>query len=141
MTRADRPVPVTDDPDTGGFWAAAARGHLAVSVCSNCGRVLHLPTPHCAHCGSWDVGWRDVSPSGRVHSYTVVEQSVHPAFEAPYTVALIELDDAPGARLVGYLPGRVPLEIDMAMTAVFDTAHGDVVVPRWVPAHLDHLRS
>jgi uncharacterized OB-fold protein len=133
MSAPEIPVPVTDDHDTGGFWEAVARESLAVSHCTDCGRVLHLPVPYCAGCGSWNVGWRDVSPHGRVYSYIVVEQSVHPAFPAPYTVLLVELDDAPEARLVGYLEGRVPLEIGAPVTAHFDTVRDGVVIPRWAP--------
>src|SRR5579864_4597 len=88
------------DPDTRGFFEAAARGELVVNVCAECGAVLHLPRPYCHHCGSFTVDWRAVSGRGRLVSWTTVYQGFHPAFEIPYTVVLVELDDAPGARLV-----------------------------------------
>jgi uncharacterized OB-fold protein len=131
MTRMQRPVPIDDDPDTGGFWQAAARGSLAVARCRACDRVLHLPTPYCPACGRNEVVWCDVAPTGHVYSFAVVEQSVHPAFEAPYTLLLVELDGAPQARLVGYLTGRPRVQIGDAVVARFDDERDGVIVPRW----------
>jgi uncharacterized OB-fold protein len=131
MTTVAVPLPVTDDPDTAGFWEAALRRRLAVAVCGTCEEVLHLPTPCCPRCHGWNVIWREIAPTGWVYSFTVVEQSVHPAFKAPYTIALIELDAAPGVRLVGYLDGRVPLQIGAPMFARFDPPRDGVVLPRW----------
>ncbi len=128
-----RPVPITDDPDTAGFWAAAARGCIGVLFCRGCEAPLHLPAPYCAACDSWDVEWRDVAPSGRLYSSTIAEQSIHPAFPVPYTVVLVELDDLPSVRLVGYLDGRIELEVGAPMVALFDDVRDGVTVPRWVP--------
>lgn len=128
------PVPVTDDPDTAGFWAAAARGCIGVLFCTACDAPLHLPTPYCAACNSWDVEWRDVAPRGRVYSYTIAEQSIHPAFPAPYTIVLVVLDEVPSVRLVGHIAGRVELEIGAPLHAVFDEVREGVTIPRWLPS-------
>ncbi|MGE0308960.1 MAG: Zn-ribbon domain-containing OB-fold protein, partial [Acidimicrobiia bacterium] len=100
------PVPAADDPDTGGFFAAAQRHELALCYCSACDSVLHLPKAYCHHCGSWDVAWRAVRPAGTLHSFTIVEHQVHPAFPVPHTLVLVSIDDEPAARLVGHIPGR-----------------------------------
>ncbi|MGH8997832.1 MAG: Zn-ribbon domain-containing OB-fold protein, partial [Acidimicrobiia bacterium] len=117
---AERPLPVVSDPDTGGFFAAARRGELAVAACRGCGAVLWLPKPYCADCGGWDTEWRVVSGEGRLYSWTTVEHQLHPAFPVPYTVVLVELDDAPGTRLVGYLPGSPELSAGIPMQAWFE---------------------
>ena len=91
-----RPVPVDDDHDTGGFFAAARRGELVVRVCNGCDAVLHLPRAYCHTCGSWDGRWQPVSGEGRVYSWTTVDHQVHPAFPMPYTIVLVELDDRAG---------------------------------------------
>lgn len=127
-----RPLPVTDDPDTGGFFAAAARGNIAVCTCSACDNVVHLPRSLCDRCYAPTV-WRDVGPTARLVTYTVVEQQIHPAFEVPYTIVLVQLDDAPGVRLVGRLDGAVELRTGDAMVATFDEQDG-IVVPNWRPA-------
>jgi hypothetical protein len=127
---APRPLPVDDDLDTGGFFAAARRGELVVRVCDGCDSVLHMPRAYCRNCGSWDGHWQRVSGRGHVYSWTVVEHQVHPAFPAPYTVVLVQLDDAP-ARLVGYLPGSADLIEGQPMEVWFETLDHDVVVPQW----------
>lgn len=124
-------MPVVDDPDTGGFFAAVANGELALRVCQNCGAHLHLPKSYCHRCGSWTTGWRAVRPTGTVHTYTVVEHQVHPAFPVPYTLVLVALDDVPEARLVGHLPGRHDLVIGEPMEA--ELGHG-TPLPSWRPA-------
>lgn len=136
-----RPVPYEDDPDTGGFFAAARRGELAVCTCAACGRTLHVPRGHCRHCGSFDVTWRSIAPTGRLHSWTVVEHQVHPAHPVPYTLVLVEPDEAPAARLVGSLPGRVDLHAGQAMEAWFEEIAGGAVLPQWRPAPPDHTEE
>lgn len=130
----DKPVPVDDDIDTRGFFDAAKRGAIAVKFCSNCERILHLPTPYCSACGSFESEWRDVSSNGTVYSWTVLRQQVHPGFPAPYTVALVSLDDLPGVRYLTYLEGCPELKAGMPMVARFDDVRDGVVVPQWVPA-------
>jgi uncharacterized protein len=128
-----RPVPVTDDRDTGGYFEAAARGELVVRACSSCGRTLHLPRAYCSSCGSWAGEWREVAPRGTLYSWTVAAHAVHPAFPAPYTIVLVALDDAPGARLVGYLPGTPELAAGQPMEAWFETLGDGTVLPQWRP--------
>jgi uncharacterized OB-fold protein len=129
----DKPIPIIDDDDTGGHFAAAQRGAIAIVLCAECTRPIHLPLPRCPACGSWTTEWTDVTPRARVYSWTVVEHPVHPAFEVPYTVVLAELDDYPEVRLVSYLPGRVELEAGEPLAASFDDVRDGVVVPRWSP--------
>lgn len=128
-----RPQPVTDDRDTGGFFAAAARGELVILRCAGCGRVLHLPRAYCAACATWQAAWRPVAGRGRLYSWTVADHAVHPAFPVPYTVVLVEVDDAPEARLVGYLPGVPELQAGQAMEAWFETLDDGTVLPQWRP--------
>ena len=128
------PVPRTTDHDTGGHWAAAADGELAIRACAACGLVLHLPKAYCHGCGSWDTAWRAVAPTGTLWSYTITERELRAGFDPPYAVVVVELDEAPGTRLVGHLPGRPELRIGMAMRARFDRvgpAGAEVRLPNW----------
>ena len=133
MTELRRPVPARD-PDTWGFFEAAARGALVVNACDACGAVLHLPRPYCHHCGSFSVGWRPVAGRGRLVSWTTVHQGLHPAFDTPYTVVLVEFHDVPGVRLVGHLAGEPELVDGMEMEVRFERIDDDVVLPQWMPA-------
>jgi uncharacterized OB-fold protein len=125
-------VSLPDDPDHGPFWAGATRGELVVQRCRPEGHVLHLPRGYCDRCDTFDVEWTPVDGAATVHTWTVVEHSVDPAFPAPYTVALVELVDPAGVRFVTRLPGRVALCAGQAMALGFESAWGGAV-PRWDP--------
>ncbi|MCW2495138.1 OB-fold domain-containing protein [Jatrophihabitans sp.] len=126
-----RPLPMTEDEDTSGYWQAASEGRLVVQECLSCHAVLHLPKPFCHHCESWDVGWREVSGDGTVFSWTVVEHQVHAAFPVPYTIVLVELVDAPGARLIGHLDGAPELTVGQPLRVRFVEPEPGVTVPTW----------
>jgi uncharacterized OB-fold protein len=83
-----------------GFFDALADGELLGGVCRDCGQVLVPPRPACYECGSRAVDVETQPTMGHVHSYTEVH-TAPPAFEgdAPYTVAVVELDS--GGRLLG----------------------------------------
>lgn len=134
MNSNPAPLPVTNDPDTAGFWLAAQNGEVAVCVCARCGAALHLPRSYCHRCRSWTVEWKVVAPAARLVSWTVAEHKVHPAFPVPYTLVLVELDDAPGVRLAGYLTGRRVLRAGMSMRADFVARPAGVTLVNWIPA-------
>jgi uncharacterized OB-fold protein len=128
------PVPVVDDADTAGFFAAALAGHVAVRHCRDCGVDIHAPRAHCSNCGGWNTAWRPLRGTGRLYSWTVVEHQLLPAFPVPYTIVLVEPDDAPGVRLVGHVPGRLENPAPgQPMHATFDDVRDGVVVPQWRP--------
>jgi len=130
-TPLPRLAPVTDDPDTGGFFAAAAAGQVVLRYCAGCGALLHLPRAYCYHCGSWNTGYRVVAPRARVYSWTVVEHQIHPAYPVPYTVALVELADEPAARLISFLPGRPDLYAGQELHAWFEQLADGSTLVQW----------
>ncbi len=129
-------VPATDWPETAGFFSAAAQGQLAVRACRTCGRLLHLPRSICSECGSADLEWRQVSGRAHLYSWTTIYLR-HPSFASPFTMVLVELDDAPGVRLVGRLPGEPPLEVGMPMQAWFEMLEGGAMLPQFAPVGRD----
>jgi uncharacterized OB-fold protein len=134
MSQATPLLPVVDDRDTGGFFEAARRGELVVRTCSSCGAILHLPRAYCKSCGSWEGTWKPVAGTGTLHSWTVVDHQVHPAYPVPYTIVLVDVDEAPGVRMVGHLPGSPDLRDGLPMRVRFDEVADGVVVPQWEPA-------
>lgn len=134
MTAPDgRLRPVTGDHDTAGHWEAAARGEIAVRMCHDCGQALHLPRAHCFACGGDNTGWRAVPGRAHLYAWTVVEHQVHPAYPAPYTAVLVELDDPAGVRMAGYLPGRRDLHAGQPMKVRFEDLGDGTVLPQWEP--------
>ena len=65
-----RPVPVTDDPDTAGFFEAARRGQLALRFCPRCNLVVHFPRAYCDRCPGSATEWRAVRPAATLYSFT-----------------------------------------------------------------------
>jgi uncharacterized OB-fold protein len=134
---AFRILPVDDDRDTGGFFRAAQERRLVVKACRACGTSLHLPRAYCYHCGSWDTDWRDVDGGATLYGWTVVTRQFHPAYPSPYTVVLVDLDGAPGVRLVGHIAGRPDLRAGQPMELWWDevdTADGPpMLLPNWRP--------
>ena len=102
MAEIVRPWPLRDR-DTAGFWEAQSRHELAFQRCSGCGTVRYPVSPTCPQCLSFDFEWAASSGRGTVYSYTVVHHQTHPAFPAPYTVVLAEMEEGP--RLIAQLRG------------------------------------
>jgi uncharacterized OB-fold protein len=127
-------LPVTDDPDTGAFFAAAREGMLVVRQCQDCKSGIHPPIAHCPFCGSWNTAWQRASGKGRAYTWTTVQHQLHPAFPTPYTVVAVQLDDIPRVRLIGHLPGSPRLEAGMAMEVFFETDPDGITLPQWKPA-------
>lgn len=129
------PPPVS--PDTVGFWESCKRHRLAIQRCNACGTFQHPPGPLCHRCRSRDLGWQESSGHGRVYSYTSVHKPFLPSLAGfvPYNVAVIELEDAGGTRIVSNVVGVPPdrVTVGMEVTLVWDDFDG-YAVPRFVPA-------
>jgi uncharacterized OB-fold protein len=95
-----------------------------------------VPRARCFACGSWEGHWKKVSGRGRLYSWSTLEHQVHPAYPVPYTVVLVELEDEPSVRMVGYLAGAPHLREAQPMQVRFETVTsgaGDAVLPQWDP--------
>lgn len=126
-------VPNTTDRETRGFFEAAAKGKLVYRACKDCNHALHPPTAHCPYCGGWNTDWREAKGTGRLHSWTQVIHQIHPAYPTPYTLLVVELDDAPEVRLMGRMDGQPALSAGQAMQVWFEEQPGGVVLPQWKP--------
>jgi len=96
------PKPVADR-DTQPFWDGVAERRLLVPRCTWCGRFIWQPRPLCPACHAPDPEWVEVSGDARVASWTVIHPPVLLVWqdEVPFTILLVELDDAPGVRMLG----------------------------------------
>jgi hypothetical protein len=107
---------------------------LVYRACGDCRRATHPPTSRCPHCGGTHTDWKAAAGTGTVYAWTTVTHQVHPDYPVPYTVVVVQLDDAPEVRLVGRIDGAPALRFDMPMQVWFETLAPDVVVPQWRPA-------
>jgi len=112
-------IPAPDEA-SGFYWAAARRGELAVAACLPHGHLNFPPDVSCATCGARELEPRIVSGRGTVYSFTIVRQAFDPAFasDVPYVIALVELEEQGGLRLLANLVGVHPEAV-----AVGDPVH------------------
>lgn len=98
--------PPQDVPQLQPFWSAVGRNELVFPRCRECGRWHWYPGPGC-RCGhDEEFEWHPVRAEGVIFSFTRVERAFLPSgSDPPYTVVLVEFDDAPGLRLVTNLVG------------------------------------
>jgi len=133
-TDAPKPIPVPDDLSAG-YWAATARGVLALPRCRACGRYAFPPRHVCPECGSTapDYTTEPVEGGGVVRSWTVVRDAFLPGFagDVPYVLVDVELDTQPDLRLIGRLVDGpdAPLHVGHHVTVTFDRVDEEFAVP------------
>ena len=68
--------------------------------------------------------WTELAPRARLFSWAVVKRALHAPFQgiAPYISAVVELDEAPGVRLVTRVIDRDPdsLRMNEPLSVVFE---------------------
>ncbi|UNZ21880.1 hypothetical protein HC362_17055 [Streptomyces sp. 891-h] len=120
---ARRPRPVVNR-DNAGFWEGVARHQLLFQCCAACATPRFPWLPGCNSCGSAE--WCAVAASGRgtVYSYVVLHHPPFPAFDPPYAVALVELDE--GVRIISNVTGvrhdqvRIGMPVELEFLRVDD---------------------
>jgi uncharacterized protein len=122
-------------PDTAPFWQGGARGVLNIHRCAGCTHWFHPPAPVCPRCNSFDVAPQAVSGRGTVMSFTVNHQPWTPELTAPYVVAIIELAEQPGLRLLSNVVAceTAAVHIGLAVQVRFEAVE-DVWLPLFAPA-------
>lgn len=121
-------VHITTDPWTEPFWVAAREGRLVAAQCGDCAHFRMPPTPYCPHCQSQNTQWPTLAGTGTVYSYAVCNRSPFPGVEDfIYIPIVVELDDAPGIRLVSNLVGIDPeqVKIGMAVSVEWNSINDD----------------
>ena len=119
-----RPTP-TEQP----FYDACAAGKLVLQRCQSCGHALFYPRTHCDACHNDQLVWEDASGTGTIASYTVVRRGVSDDFEAPYVIALIDLNEGP--RMMSQIVGADPdgLAVGLSVKVDFVAWSDDVILP------------
>ena len=118
------------------YWEGTVQHRLAVQRCNSCHHFQWGPEWICWRCGSDDIGWEDIQPTGTIYSWERVWHPVHPALveSVPYIVVLVELPHADNIRMVGNLLGD-PLqkvEIGGDVMGVFEPHEGYALL-QWRP--------
>ncbi|MGH1491849.1 MAG: Zn-ribbon domain-containing OB-fold protein [Acidimicrobiales bacterium] len=128
-----RPVPVPT-PETQHFWDGTKDEKLLLQRCSGCETTYFPPRPFCPACSSRDVVVEEASGRGFLYSY-VISHRPHPAFDAPYSIAVVELDEGPRmmTNIVGCDQTPEALQLDMAVEVAFEPITDDITLPLFRP--------
>jgi len=128
-----RPLPALT-PESTAFWTGGERGELMICFCNACNHAIHPPQLVCSACLSLDVAPRAVPGSGTVYSHTLNYQQWHPQMTVPFSLAVVDVDGAPGVRVTAEVVGVDPetVVIGQRMTVNFLNIE-DVWFPQWRP--------
>jgi uncharacterized OB-fold protein/acyl dehydratase len=131
---ARRPRPAINR-DNAFFWEGIDRAELLIQRCASCGRLRHPPGPMCPSCRSLE--WDTVVSSGRgsVYSFVVPHHPQVAAFEYPYVVALVQLEE--GTRLVSNVVGVEPEDVHVGMPVAveFVAVDDELTLPQFRPTN------
>lgn len=126
-------LPLLNDTNTF-FWQAGRTGQLQFMRCEACEFYVHPPLPICPRCKSRHVTARAVSGRATVASYTINHQVWERGLEAPYIIAIVEIEEQHSLRLTTNIV-NCPLEnveIGMTVRVLFDHRE-DVWLPLFEP--------
>lgn len=118
------------------FWTGGAEGELRFQRCAECAWFVHPPSPRCPQCLGRTLRPEAVSGRGHVLTFTWNHKAWIPGEEVPYAIAIVELVEQPGLRLMTNVVGCTPetLRVGLPVRVVFE-AHGEVHVPLFEPVN------
>jgi len=128
----EHPVPIPPIIwDNMGYWEGINRHELVFQRCKECGTWRHPPRPVCPKCRSFEKEWAPSTGKGAVYSWVTYQESPHPGFKAPYSVALVEMEE--GVRLVSNMVDIKPEEISIGMPVevVFEDIAEGLTLPKF----------
>jgi uncharacterized OB-fold protein len=112
-------VRIAVDRSTEPFWDAAKQRRLSVPQCADCATFRMTPSPFCPNCQSRAVNWVELSGEATVYSFAVVHG--FPGLpDLTLVGAILDLPDAPGARIVSNIVGVAPADVEIGMTVRVD---------------------
>jgi uncharacterized OB-fold protein len=128
-----RILPPLDDSSRP-YWTAGASGELRIAHCETCRRYVHPPEAGCPDCGG-ALDFVAVSGDATVFTYTVAHQQFHPDVPTPFVIAIVELVEQVGLRLVTNIIDCDPAALAPGLPVrVRFEQHGTMFVPVFAPA-------
>ena len=128
MSKKPSPHPTADSVD---FWHACSEGRLTFQRCGSCNHAQLYPRSLCARCGSTELTVETSQGRGTIFTFTLNHRAPNEAFaaDAPYLIALIDLDEGPRimTNVVDCDPASVA--IGSRVRIVFE-ARGELSLPQ-----------
>ncbi|HEY3942369.1 MAG TPA: Zn-ribbon domain-containing OB-fold protein [Acidimicrobiales bacterium] len=120
------------------FWDGCNEHKLLIQRCSNCGHHLHPPRIVCRYCLSTDLAPAEMSGRGVIDTFTIPLQPFDRYYvsKVPYVLAVVELAEEKGLKLVTDIVGVEPddVKVGMAVEVTFEEVAPGVTLPLFKPA-------
>ena len=96
MAEYNKPLP-KPDPVTKPYWDSVTEHAMKIQKCNDTGKYFFYPRGISPFTGSTNISWELVSGRGEIYALSVIptQRSAWPGFEAPYVVAMVELEEGP----------------------------------------------
>ena len=119
---------------TEAFWRGGEHGELLITRCLDCHTWFHPPAPRCPRCLGATIEAEPASGRGTVHTFTVNHHPWNPTHDHPYVIAVIELAEQEGLRLVSNVVDVEPTDVHIGMPVeVTFVNYEDVWLPLFRP--------
>ncbi|GHC98027.1 Zn-ribbon domain-containing OB-fold protein [Novosphingobium pokkalii] len=126
-------IAITTNTATEPFWLAAKEHRLTACQCAQCGHFRMPPTPVCPECSSFEVQWPSLPGTGEIFSFAICNRNPANGEEFTYVPVVVDLDGAPGARLIANVTGcdAEDVHIGMKVTVEWTPINDGWVLPNF----------
>ena len=128
----------TPTPETEHFWQGAQQAELKLQKCSECENIYFPPRPFCPACACRSVEVFTASGKATLYSY-VINHRPHPAFEGPYSIAVVSLEEGPRlmTNIINCEQTPEALQLDMPVEVVFEKMSDEISLPYFQPINAE----
>lgn len=134
----ERPLPGVT-PETKSFWDGARNGELRLQRCADCRHNYFPPRPFCPKCSSKNIVEFAASGKGSIYSF-IISHRPAPGFEAPYSIAVVELDEGPRmmTNIVGCPQTPEAISLDARVEIIFQQQSPEISLPLFKLTEMKH---
>ena len=128
-----QPLPMPSE-DSKPYWEGCQRQELLLQRCDDCGYYRLPPSVLCPKCMSMNAQLTKASGKAKVFSWEVTHQAFYPAWDTPFNVAIVELEEGP--RMHTNIVGCKNEDIytDMPLELMFEKVEDqDWLLPKFKP--------
>ena len=130
--RTNEPRPISPaDHITEPWWEATREERLLIQRCDACAHHQLYPRAICTACGSTELGFVEASGRGVVYSWTEVQRAPHPAFNPPYLVAIVRLEEGP--LMLSNIVGSKQIACEQSVHLVWEAIQDGRKIPLFAP--------
>jgi uncharacterized OB-fold protein len=130
-----KPLPAPSE-DSKPYWEGCnQRQELVIQKCDDCGHYRLPPSVLCPRCMSTNAQWVKASGKAKVFTWEITHQAFYPAFDTPFNVAIVELEEGPRMHTNIVDCKNEDIYVDMPQELVFEQIEDkDMYLPKFKPA-------